>query len=133
MELFKNPLPTVDIIIEMPEGGIVFIHRKNEPRKWALPGGFVDYGETLEAAAAREAKEETSIELSGLRQFHAYSDPARDERSHNISVVFTAKGEGELQAADDADDIGIFMRGNLPSDLAFDHAKIVEDYFSGIY
>ena len=133
VELFRNPLPTVDIIIEMPEGGIVFIHRKNEPRKWALPGGYVDYGETLEAAAAREAKEETSIEVSGLRQFHAYSDPARDERSHNISVVFTAKGEGEFKAADDADDIGIFGRDSLPSDLAFDHAKIVDDYFSGRY
>lgn len=133
VELFKNPLPTVDIIIEMDEGGIVLIHRKNEPRKWALPGGFVDYGETLEAAAAREAKEETSIDVTSLRQFHAYSDPARDERSHNISVVFTAKGEGEFEAADDADDIGIFTRDNLPADLAFDHAKIVDDYFSGRY
>ena len=130
VELYKNPLPTVDVIIEMEKGGIVLIHRKNEPRKWALPGGYVDYGETLEAAAAREAKEETSIEVSGLQQFHAYSDPARDERSHNISVVFTAKGEGDMQAADDADDIGLFTHGNLPSDLAFDHAQIVEDYFS---
>ncbi|MFQ5433183.1 MAG: NUDIX domain-containing protein, partial [Nitrospinota bacterium] len=83
VEFFRNPLPTVDIIIEMPEGCIVLIHRKNEPRKWALPGGYVDYGETLEAAAAREAREETSIEVTGLRQFHAYSDPSRDSRSHN--------------------------------------------------
>lgn len=133
MEFFRNPLPTVDIIIEMPEGRIVLIHRKNEPRKWALPGGYVDYGETLEAAAAREAREETSIEVTGLRQFHAYSDPARDERSHNISVVFTAKGDGDPRAADDADDIGIFGRRNLPRDLAFDHAEIVDDYFSGRY
>lgn len=133
MKLFKNPLLTVDIIIEMPGGGILLIHRKNPPRKWALPGGYVDYGETLEEAAAREAKEETSIKVTGLRQFHAYSDPARDERSHNISVVFTAKGEGDPLAADDADDIGIFGRDNLPNDLAFDHAKIVDDYFSGRY
>ena len=109
----------------------MLIHRKNAPRKWALPGGFVDYGETLEAAAAREAKEETSIEVSDLRQFHAYSDPARDERSHNISVVFSAKGEGKFKAADDADDIGLFMPDNLPSELAFDHSKILDDYFSG--
>lgn len=129
IEVFKNPLPTVDIIIEMAGGGIVLIHRKNEPRKWALPGGFVDYGETLEEAAAREAKEETSIEVSDLKQFHAYSDPKRDERSHTISVVFTAKGVGTPRAADDADDIGLFSRETLPG-LAFDHAQILDDYFA---
>ena len=132
VELFKNPLPTVDIIIEM-DGGIVLIHRRNEPRKWALPGGFVDYGETLEEAAAREAKEETSIEVSELKQFHAYSDPKRDERSHTISIVFTAKGVGAPRAADDADDIGVFTRDNLPADLAFDHAQILDDYFNNRY
>jgi ADP-ribose pyrophosphatase YjhB (NUDIX family) len=116
----------------MPGGGIVLIHRRNEPRKWALPGGFVDYGETLETAAVREAKEETSLDVNGLRQFHAYSDPKRDERSHNISVVFTAKGEGAPRAADDADDIGIFTRDNLP-DLAFDHAEILNDFFNNKY
>ena len=129
IEVFKNPLPTVDIIIEMDGGGIVLIHRKNEPRKWALPGGFVDYGESLEEAAKREAKEETSIEVSDLKQFHAYSDPKRDERSHNISVVFTAKGTGTPRAADDADDIGVFTSETLPGDLAFDHAEILNDFF----
>lgn len=132
VEVFKNPILTVDIIIEMA-GGVVLIHRRNEPRKWALPGGFVDYGETLEEAAAREAKEETSIEVSKLKQFHAYSDPKRDERSHNISVIFTAKGTGTPHAADDADDIGLFSRDNLPPDLAFDHAEILDDYFEGRY
>lgn len=131
VEIFKNPLPTVDIIIEMPEGGIILIHRKNEPRLWALPGGFVDYGETLEDAAAREAKEETSLTVSGLRQFRAYSDPERDGRFHTISVVFIADGNGASQAADDADDIGVFTSENLPAALAFDHARILRDYFTG--
>jgi len=95
IETYHNPLPTVDIIIEMPEErGIILIHRKNEPRQWALPGGFVDYGETVERAAEREAMEETSLAVLDLRQFHAYSDPARDPRGHTISVVFTATGSG---------------------------------------
>lgn len=129
VEIFKNPLPTVDIIIEQPEGGIILIHRKNEPRLWALPGGFVDYGESLEKAAQREAKEETSLTLSGLRQFRAYSDPGRDERFHTVSMVFIAEGNGEPKAADDADGIGVFTRKKIPPVLAFDHAKILHDYF----
>lgn len=130
-EAFANPLPTVDVIIEMPEErGIILIHRKNEPRMWALPGGFVDYGESVERAAEREAAEETGLAVSGLRLFGVYSDPSRDARGHTISTVFTAVGDGVPAAADDADGIGIFREETLPSDIAFDHRKILADYFS---
>jgi ADP-ribose pyrophosphatase YjhB (NUDIX family) len=125
---YKNPFPTVDIIIET-EGGIVLIQRKNPPYGWALPGGFVDYGESLEKAAVREAKEETSLDIELVSQLGAYSDPARDPRFHTISVVFTAKAEGQAHASDDAVDIGIFTRDTLPDVLAFDHDRILEDYF----
>jgi ADP-ribose pyrophosphatase YjhB (NUDIX family) len=125
---YKNPFPTVDIIIET-KGGIVLIQRKNPPYGWALPGGFVDYGESLEKAAVREAKEETSLDIELVSQLSAYSDPARDPRFHTISVVFTAKAEGQAHASDDAVDIGIFTRDTLPDVLAFDHDRILNDYF----
>ena len=98
----RNPVPTVDVIIEWDKGKIVLIHRKNPPPGWALPGGFVDYGETLEEAAVREAREETSLEIRLVRQFHTYSRPDRDPRRHTISTVFIAQGQGRPQAADDA-------------------------------
>jgi len=125
---YKNPFPTVDIIIET-EGGIVLIQRKNPPYGWALPGGFVDYGESLEKAAVREAKEETSLDIELVSQLGAYSDPDRDPRYHTISVVFTAKAEGQAHASDDAVDIGIFTHDTLPDVLAFDHDRILKDYF----
>lgn len=125
---YKNPIPTVDIIIEI-RGGIVLIKRKNPPFGWALPGGFVDYGESLEESAIREAKEETSLDIKLIRQFHTYSDPKRDERFHTISTVYIAKAEGDPRAADDAKEIGIFTKDNLPSPLAFDHERILDDYF----
>ena len=128
----RNPVPTVDIIIELPVG-IVLIKRKNPPYGWALPGGFVDYGETLEAAAAREAREETSLDVELVRQFHAYSDPSRDPRSHTISTVFIARAAGVPRAADDAAETGIFRKDSLPSPICFDHARILEDYFSSRY
>jgi ADP-ribose pyrophosphatase YjhB (NUDIX family) len=107
----------------------VLIRRKNPPRGWALPGGFVDYGESLETAAVREAREETSLSVRLLYQLGAYSAPQRDPRYHTISVVFVARGNGEPVAADDARDVGVFDRDSLPEDLAFDHGKILEDYF----
>jgi ADP-ribose pyrophosphatase YjhB (NUDIX family) len=125
---FKNPIPTVDIIIEI-KNGIILIKRKNPPFGWAIPGGFVDYGESLEEAALREAKEETALDVELIRQFHTYSDPNRDERFHTISTVYIAKAKGEPKAADDAKEIGIFTRDNLPSPIAFDHEKILKDYF----
>ncbi len=128
-ECYRNPFPTVDIIIEVEGRGIVLILRKNEPRGWAIPGGFVDYGESLEAAAVREAREETSLEVTLLGQFHAYSRPDRDPRHHTISVVFTARATGIPLAADDARELGIFQEGNLPQPLMFDHTEILADYF----
>lgn len=128
VERYRNPFPTVDIVIET-EGGIVLIRRKNPPYGWALPGGFVDYGETLEMAAIREAKEETSLDIELISQIGAYSDPTRDPRYHTISVVFQARAKGRARAADDAIEIDIFNRDNLPDDLAFDHDRILSDYF----
>ena len=128
VEKYRNPYPTVDIIIEM-EGGIVLIQRKNPPYGWAIPGGFVDYGESLEAAAIREAREETSLNVALLSQLGAYSEPERDPRQHTISVVFLARASGQPKASDDALDIAIFDRKSLPASLAFDHEKILQDYF----
>ncbi|MEE9256301.1 MAG: NUDIX hydrolase [bacterium] len=133
MANFRTPFLTVDLIIEM-NGGVVLIERKNPPPGWALPGGFVDYGESLETAAVREAKEETSLDVELVRQFHAYSDPARDARQHNATVVFIARARGgELRGRDDARRAGVFEREALPSPLAFDHGKILGDYFEGRY
>ncbi len=128
MRLYRNPLLTVDIIIEMPGSGIVLVERQNPPFGWAIPGGFVDYGESLEMAAVREAREETGLELANLRQFHAYSDPARDPRGHTVSVVFTAFGMGVPKAGDDAKNLRIFFLDMLPENLAFDHALILSHY-----
>jgi ADP-ribose pyrophosphatase YjhB (NUDIX family) len=129
VKTYQNPFPTVDIVIETEQGGIVLIQRKNPPLGWALPGGFVDYGESLESAAIREAKEETSMDIELLCQLGAYSDPSRDPRQHTISVVFVAKAKGTPEAADDAARIGVFTLDSLPNKLAFDHSQILRDYF----
>ncbi len=128
IEIYKNPIPTVDIIIEY-KNGIVLIERKNFPFGWALPGGFVDYGEALERAAIREAKEETNLDVKLICQLQTYSDPNRDPRQHTISTVFIAKGEGELKGKDDAKLAKVFKEDEIPENLAFDHKKIIEDYF----
>lgn len=125
---YRNPLVTVDIIIEM-DGGVVLIERKNPPFGWALPGGFVDYGESLESAAIREAKEETSLDVDLLEQFHAYSAPDRDPRHHTVTTVFIATAEGRLKAADDAREAGVFTDMTLPVPIVFDHGQILNDYF----
>ncbi len=129
----RNPLPTVDVIIELKGRGLVLVQRKYPPPGWALPGGFVDYGESLEAAAVREALEETSLQIRRVRQFHSYSDPNRDARHHTITTVFIAEADGEPQAADDAKAVAVFSRDTLPRNLAFDHARILEDYFEKRY
>jgi 8-oxo-dGTP diphosphatase len=124
---FRNPVPTVDVIIETGNG-IVLIRRRNPPPGWALPGGFVDYGETLEEAARREAFEETGLRVNLLRQLHSYSQPDRDPRLHTISTVFLATAEGLPTAGDDAAEAQIFNKENLPP-LAFDHREIINDYY----
>jgi ADP-ribose pyrophosphatase YjhB (NUDIX family) len=128
-ETYRNPVPTVDIIIEVDEGKIVLILRKNEPVGWAIPGGFVDYGESLEEAAVREAKEETSLDVTLVKQMHTYSKPDRDPRHHTISTVYIATGKGIPKAADDAAEVGIFTEDTLPSPIMFDHDRILADYF----
>ena len=135
MNQTKGPRLTVDLIIRM-EGtanGIVLVKRKNPPFGWALPGGFVDYGETVEAASAREALEETSLEVKLNRQFHVYSDPARDPRGHTVSVVFLASATGEPVGADDAVEARVFDLNALPAEIAFDHRQIVSDYLAQLY
>lgn len=125
---YRNPTPTVDIIIEV-QGGVVLIERKNAPHGWAIPGGFVDEGEAVSAAAVREALEETSLEVTLREQFFCYSDPARDPRRHTMSIVFLAEAAGPPHAADDALRAEVFQEHSLPSPLVFDHARILEDYF----
>lgn len=121
----------MDIIIEL-EGGIVLIERKNPPFGWALPGGFVDYGESFEDAAVREAKEETGLDVALVRQFHTYSHPDRDQRQHTASTVFIATAVGTPAGADDAKQAQIFNKDGLP-ELAFDHARILLDYYKKTY
>jgi 8-oxo-dGTP diphosphatase len=142
MKKYRNPVPTVDIIIEIApsgeiitgrENGVVLISRENPPYGWAIPGGFVDYGETLEEAAVREAREETSLDVEIVRQFHTYSDPRRDPRQHTISTVFIARASGIPVAADDAEKAEVFALSDIPADMAFDHASILEDYRNGRY
>lgn len=128
---YRNPTPTVDIIIELidkPGRPIVLIERLNPPYGWAIPGGFVDYGESVETAAIREAKEETSLDVQLVEQFYVYSDPKRDSRQHTISVVFIATAQGEPQAADDAKNLSLFEINQIPTSLCFDHDRILQDY-----
>ena len=129
---YRNPAPTVDIIIELcdrQERPIVLIDRKNIPYGWAIPGGFVDYGESIESAAIREAQEEVSLEVELVEQFYVYSDPQRDKRQHTIAIVFIATAVGEPKAADDAKNLAIFSQWNMPTELCFDHNQIMNDYW----
>lgn len=129
MTTYRNPVPTVDAIIEVPDG-IVLIKRRFLPLGWALPGGFVEYGETVAAAARREAKEETGLDVSLTELFNVYSDPLRDPRQHTIGIVFIGTAAGVPTAGDDAAEAGIFTAQSLPAPLAFDHGQILEDYFT---
>ncbi|BCS96502.1 NUDIX hydrolase [Desulfoluna limicola] len=123
----RNPYLTVDTLIETM-GGIVLIRRKNPPHGWALPGGFVDYGESVEDAARREALEETNLSVSLVRQLHTYSDPTRDPRHHTVSVVFVATATGTPVGADDAAEAKVFPLDALPAPIVFDHGRILADY-----
>jgi ADP-ribose pyrophosphatase YjhB (NUDIX family) len=129
-EKYSNPLLTVDIIVELSDATIILIERKNPPHGWALPGGFVDYGESIEHAAIREAEEEISLNVTLTEQFYTYSDPRRDPRHHTVSTVFIATAVGVPRAADDAKTVRTFRESNLPAPLAFDHVRILRDYFT---
>jgi len=129
--MIKTPLLAVDIIIKMPNepySPLVFIERKNPPHGWAFPGGFVDIGESLEQAAIREAKEETSLDIVLKGLLGCYSDPGRDPRMPVVSVVFMAEAGGTPEAADDATNIFLGDMLSYPTNLAFDHSKILQDY-----
>jgi len=129
---FRNPVPTVDAIIAGADGRVVLVLRRNEPRGWALPGGFVDAGEELGAACRREAREETGLEVELVAQLFTYSDPRRDPRKHTISTVYACRvpAGAEPHAADDARDARWFAETEIPwGELCFDHGAIVRDYF----
>lgn len=126
-----TPLLTVDIIIELvdrADRGIVLIERKYPPLGFALPGGFVDVGETLEQAAVREAREETGLDVALKTLLGCYSDPARDARGHTVSAVYIAEARGEARAMDDAKSLAVYSPDDLPEALCFDHALILSDY-----
>lgn len=135
-ELYRQkiaPLVTVDIIIRY-KGGIVLIDRLKEPFGWALPGGFVEFGETVEQAAIREAKEETDMDIQIERQFHVYSEPKRDPRGfHSITIVIIADGMGTLKAGDDAKDVKVFSLDKPLPKMPFDHNRILQDYVNEEY
>jgi len=131
MATYRNPAPTVDIIIELidrPHRPILLIERLNPPYGWALPGGFVDYGEAVEVAARREAQEETGLVVELVDLLSVYSDPQRDPRQHTLSVVFVATATGNPQAGDDAQHLALFEPWQLPANLCFDHDRILRDY-----
>ncbi|MCB2198361.1 NUDIX hydrolase [bacterium] len=131
IEKYRNPFPTVDVLIRY-RGGIVLIERGNPPHGWAIPGGFMEYGESAETCARREMMEETGLELDNLELFTVRSEPDRDPRFHTVTIVFTADGLGELQAGDDADNARVFTPDNVPEQMAFDHGDVLTLYNSSV-
>jgi len=128
LPIYRQPKLAVDCII-LVDGKVLLIHRRNPPHGWALPGGFVEYGESVEEAVRREMREETGLELEDLRQFRVYSDPGRDPRAHTVSVVFAAQGMGKPEPGDDADRYRLVDVDDVPeSELVFDHAQILRDF-----
>jgi 8-oxo-dGTP diphosphatase len=125
----KSPRPTVDVIIEMEGGGVVLVRRRNPPHGWALPGGFVDGGESVATAARREAKEETGLDVELTELLGVYSDPKRDPRGiFTISTVFIGRAAGRPQGGDDAAEAKLFPLDALPPDVVFDHPTMLDDY-----
>lgn len=123
----RGPSPTVDVVISLSGDRVVLVRRKSPPPGWALPGGFVDEGETLESAAVREAREETGLDVALEDLLYVYSDPRRDPRRHTVSAVFLGRANGEPTGGDDAAEARAFAWTALPSPVAFDHGEILED------
>jgi 8-oxo-dGTP diphosphatase len=126
LDRFDQPRLTVDAVVHDTRGGVLLIERLNPPPGWALPGGFVDPGETLETAVARELREEAGLEATRIEQFHTYSDPHRDPRHHTVSTIFLVDAAGAPRAGDDAGRAAFFPYDRLPP-LAFDHRDILAD------
>src|SRR4051794_2222665 len=125
----RGPRSAADALIELPDERIVLIRRRNPPPGWAIPGGFIDEGESADTAAVREAREETGLEVELTELFHVYSDPDRDPRHQTLSVIFLARADGDPTGGDDAVEARAFHPNRVPYDLAFDHARILADYF----
>ncbi|WP_150048030.1 MULTISPECIES: NUDIX domain-containing protein [Methylomonas] len=131
MPIPVTPLLAADILIELvdhPQRPFVLIERGFPPYGWAVPGGFVDVGETVERAAIREAKEETGLDVTLIALLGIYSNPERDPRNHSVTAVYVAQAHGTPVAGDDAKNFGLFSFDNLPEQLAFDHAMVLADY-----
>jgi len=126
---YRRAATAADVIIELEGRGIVLIERRNPPSGWAIPGGFIEYGESAESAAVREALEETCLEVTLLEQLHTYSRPDRDPRQHTITIVFIGRASGNPVGADDAARAIVCDEATLPAPLAFDHAEVLRDYF----
>jgi len=124
----RNPFPTVDVVVERGDGRVLLVRRSNEPLGWALPGGFIDYGESAEDAARREVREEVGISVLLTDLLGVYSRPDRDPRHHTLTVVYIGRSRDTPAAGDDAAEVGEFSLDALPDDLAFDHAQILRDY-----
>jgi 8-oxo-dGTP diphosphatase len=124
-----GPSPTADVIVEIAGVGIVLVERRFPPPGWAIPGGFIEVGETAETAAVRELREETGLEVTLVELLGVYSDPRRDPRRHTLTAVYIGHAAGTPRASDDAADARIFTEATLPEPLAFDHARILADYF----
>lgn len=126
-----TPLLAADILIHLidrPGRPFVLIERANPPFGWAIPGGFVDIGETVEHAAIREAREETGLDVRLTALLGIYSNPQRDPRNHTVTAIYIAEATGTPKADDDAKNLDIFTFDTLPAELAFDHAQVLADY-----
>jgi len=123
----RNPFPTVDVIVERGQGRVLLIKRRNPPLGWALPGGFVDYGESVEDAGRREVMEETGVSVLLTELLGVYSQPNRDLRFHSLSVTYIGRSRDPICAGGDAVDVREFDLEALP-DLVFDHERILRDY-----